>query len=194
MRQLVLISAAGAAALLAAGAVAQTTGVTTRTLSTIDWPRAEEDASAAGLASARPSSGLGLQSFGGARAAGATNLQIPLLMPQSIVDASSDGLLEAPLELIARTNDYSAEARWNGRSYQIDGTRVVFELADAPGEPEAPDSDVFVEVSDYGVNASFERYGANYSITIYCDEPLSDPECASEDRVRELAAEMTFTP
>ncbi|MEM9726677.1 MAG: hypothetical protein AAF909_14625 [Pseudomonadota bacterium] len=163
-----------------------------RSLNQVDWAAAQRDAQAAGVAQVAP--GGGLLSFEGTGRASADNLQIPVLIPRSLIEASRDGALDQPMELLARTNDYSVEARIAPNSFLISGTRVVFET-DAEIRRAIPAvEEVYVEPNEYGITASFERYGAVYTIEIFCPLPTADPLCLEETRVRTLAAEMTFAP
>lgn len=166
---------------------------TTRTLAPIDWPTVQRDAAAAGVEGVRPGGG-GLVSFEGSGRASADNLQIPVLLPRSLIDAGRLNQLDAPLELLARTNDYSAEARAAPRSYLIQGTRVIFEIDGEAPPPQNDPGPVNIEQTAYGIEASFARYGVMYSITIHCALPSADPQCNNDARIRELAAEMTFVP
>lgn len=203
-RGIAAIAGAAAAGALAAAALApslaQDGGAeATRGVSTIDWEAARRDAQAQGLDSPRPERAgrSGLLSFGGGAESSARQLLIPLLLPASLTAASRAGETDAPMALTARVDDYSAEVKDTPRSYLIVGQRVFFETEGAgapPAEPQAPvDEDaMFVEQLEYGVELSFERYNAVYSITILCSLPRVDPECAREDRVRELAREMAF--
>lgn len=166
-----------------------------RTLSPIDWPRVQTDAVEAGAPDVGPGGG-GLASFEGSGRSTADNLQVPVLLPGSLISANEEKTLDEPMELLARTNDYSAEAKRAPRSYLIQGTRYVFEAPD--GEDAAPEGDeagpVSVEKSEYGISASFERYGAVYTVEIFCALPSADVECNDEAKIRELVAEMTFVP
>lgn len=197
------LAAGGAALGLSLGAAAglpalgqtqatEETETVTRSLSRIDWRAVQRDAAAEGVENVGP--GGGLVSFEGSGRSSADNLQIPVLLPSSLLEARDAGALDEPMELLARTNDYSAEAKQSPRRYYITGTRVFFE-APPEGDVLRPVSDeIFVEASDYGVTASFERYGVAYTVEIECALPTADPECIGEQKVRQLASEMTFVP
>lgn len=161
-------------------------------LSPIDWNSVEQDAEREGVYTARPQEGATLSTFEGGGAA-FSGLSIPVLLPASLIEAGQLNQLDEPLALVARRHDYSAEAKIAPRSYQITGTRFVFDAPEG-GEPSDAASEVFVEGAVYGIEASFERYGAFYTITIYCADPGRDPVCTEETRVRELAAEMAIAP
>lgn len=170
----------------------------TRTLNPIDWPRVQTQALEAGVEGVGP--GGGLARFEGSSGRSADNLQIPVLLPSSLIAAHEEDRLDQPMELLARTNDYSAEAKLAPRSYLIQGTRFVFEAPEGAAEP-APqvqaaevEDPISIEQNEYGIAASFERYGAIYTIEIFCALPSADVECNEETRVRELVAEMTFVP
>lgn len=171
----------------------------TRTLSPIDWPRVQSEAAEAGAPNVAPGGG-GLASFEGSGRNSADNLQLPVLLPSSLIAANEAGELDEPLELLARTNDFSAEAKRGPRSYLIQGTRYVFQAPEGAAEPapevqaEEASDPVTVEKSEYGISATFQRYGAVYTIEIFCALPPADAECNDEAKVRELAAEMTFVP
>lgn len=192
------VLAAALAALTTPAARAQTAAAgdaetATRTLNRIDWPAARDDAQEAGVDNLAV--GGGLASFAGAGRETADNLQVPVLLPKSLIEANRLNRLDEPMELLARTNDYSAEAKIAPNSFLIQGTRVVFEAPEGSEEDIAPvDDPLFVEQNEYGVTASFERYGAVYTIDIFCPLPTADPLCVDEAKIRELAAEMTFAP
>lgn len=161
-------------------------------LGEIDWEAVERDAAAAGLESGRPQRSDGLTTFedGGAAAA---NLTIPVLLPSSLVAAGRLNQLDQPLELIASRNAYSAEAANAPRSYVVQGTRVFFEDDGAAIDEQAA-ADLSINRLEYGVEVSFERYGAVYTVTIFCADPVRDPECAGDTRIRQLASEMSLAP
>ncbi|MEL6980637.1 MAG: hypothetical protein AAGM38_18495, partial [Pseudomonadota bacterium] len=186
-----------AALILAApvGASAQTqateeTETVTRSLSRIDWRAVQRDAAEAGVDNVAP--GGGLASFEGTGRSTADNLQIPVLLPSSLLAARDAGALDEPFELLARTNDYSAEAKQSPRRYYITGTRVFFESPPGGDALASTSEELLVETSLYGISASFERYGVAYTVEIECDLPTADPECIGEQKVRRLVAEMTF--
>lgn len=187
------IAVCGAAALaLPLAAQAQSTEPTQGDLSPIDWGAVTRDAEEAGVFTADPRQGGTLSTFEGGGAA-FSGLSIPVLLPASLIEAGQLNQLDEPLEVVARRHDYSAEAKIAPRSYQITGTRFVFNAPDDAPVSDTP-SPVFVEQAVYGMEASFERYGAFYTITIYCADPANDPECVDETRVRSLATEMTIAP
>lgn len=164
-----------------------------RKLAPIDWPKAEADAARRGvepLEAGRERAGIFLH-FSPAQLARAENLNIPLLMPKSLIQANRRNQLDEPLTLISDETNYSSEAKLAPRNYVVSGTQVVFEIPGGVKPVEAP-SDVYVEFADWGIEATFERYGALYSIAIYCAAPQSDPECTQEDKVRALAGEMVL--
>lgn len=161
-------------------------------LAPIDWDAVERDAEEAGVFTADPREGATLSTFEGGGAA-FSGLSIPVLLPSSIIEAGQFNQLDEPLEVVARRHDYSAEAKIAPRSYQITGTRFVFDTAEGAVESDEP-SNIFVEQAVYGMEASFERYGAFYTITIYCADPVNDPECVDEARARALAEEMIIAP
>lgn len=186
-----LSAAIAAAAALAAPASAQE-------LSTIDWEAVDRDARAQGLESGRPSRSVGFTSFEGVGDS-ADNLTIPVLLPQPLIEAGRRNQLDQPLELLAGVNNYSAEAQNAPRSYLVQGTRVFFESVPAVGDEGADDpapatQEVVLTRTLYGVEASFERYGAVYSVTIFCADPARDPECAEDSTIRFLAAQMILAP
>lgn len=158
----------------------------------IDWEQVRRDAEAQGLDTGDPREGLGFTSFEGV-GGDVSQLQIPVLLPSSLVEAGRLNQLDEPLQLTASVNTYSAEAVDAPRSYLITGTRVVFD-GEQPPESQETASEVFVDNSVYGIEASFERYGAVYSITIFCADPRNDPECVEEDTIRRLAEEMRLAP
>lgn len=188
------LTAAFSAALLSAaddGARAQD-AVPPGENSEIDWEQVRRDAEAQGLDTGDPREGLGFTSFEGV-GGDASELRIPVLLPSSLIEAGRLNQLDEPLQLTASVNTYSAEAVDAPRSYLITGTRIVFDGV-APAEGQQTSGELFVEISVYGVEASFERYGAVYSITIFCADPRTDPECTEEDTARRLASEMILAP
>lgn len=187
-----VVAAAGLGGMGAPLAIAQQQQAPERSLSEIDWPDAEADAIRDGTEPILPgrADARRLQ-FSARQLQDASDLTIPLLMPRSLLESNRRNQLDEPLSLESALNDYSAEAKLAPRSYLVQGTRVVFETASAvPADP-VP-ADVYVEKTLYGVEATFERYGAVYSITIFCADPEGDPECAEEARVRGLVSDMTL--
>lgn len=163
------------------------------TISSIDWEAARRDAARQGVENPVAGGDDGQLSFGGESDSPTNELAIPLLAPRSLIEASRLGQLDAPMRLIARENDYSLLAENAPRQYQIQGTQIVFRTANSGAvDLSRPPSPPEIEFLEYGVELSFERYGAVYSITIYCAEPRHDPECAEERRVRGFFGEMVF--
>lgn len=177
----------------AAPARAQSEQAPDRKLAPIDWPEAEADAARRPpekIQAGRAPAGVLLQ-FSPAQLARAEGLEIPLLMPKSLLEANRLNQLDEPLTLDSDVNNYTSEAKLAPRSYLVSGTRVVFEIKGGV-KPDPTQSEVSVEVAEWGVEATFERYGALYSISVYCARPQEDPECAKEDKVRALASEMVL--
>lgn len=162
----------------------------TPTIAPVDWEAADDDARAKGLDGARPEqSEAAVAATGGAANAG--SLEVPLLFPTSLVEAGKLGQLDSPLNVIAEQYAYSAEAKAAPRSYVVQGTRFVFEVESINFEQDAlGPEDVDVETMEYGVEATFERYGVYYSVAIFCADPVGDAQCADEETVRRLASEM----
>lgn len=191
----------GAAAFIALGAVCaaqaqqENAAPTLRpAIAAVNWEEADQDAQALGITDARPASSRTIVAATGGRAT-AEGLWMPLLLPQSLIDAGRLGQLDEPLRLNAATFNYTAEAKAAPRSYLVQGTRYIFEIDDVTFEEEPTAiGDIFVERLEYGIEASFERYGVMYSITIFCADPAGDEECAEEAMVRRLASEMALIP
>jgi len=49
-----------------------------------------------------------------------------------------------------------------------------------------------VSATEFGQVASFNRYGAAYSVTLECDDPQTDPRCADDVLVRRLARSLVI--
>ncbi|MCI4663701.1 MAG: hypothetical protein MRY74_03165 [Neomegalonema sp.] len=155
----------------------------------VDWEAAKRDGAKIGRkADPKESEFAGAVTRGDAKS---FKLEMPLLLPTSLVAAGKEGQLDQPLNITAEKYQYSAGAKAAPRSYLIQGTRFIFEVASIPDDekPLEP-GDIAVEKLEYGIEASFPRYGVMYSIAIFCDDPVGDAHCAKEDEVRRLAAEM----
>ncbi len=162
-------------------------------IGSVDWEAADADARALGIEGARPAQSPTVTAAVGGRA-NASGLRVPLLLPTSLIEAGRLGQLDEPLRLVAETFSYTAEAKAAPRSYLVQGTRYIFEVDEVEFDATAPVGEVYVERLEYGIEASFERYGVLYSVTIFCADPVGDEECAEEDTVRRLASEMALVP
>lgn len=184
--------AGGLSAIFGDQAETQTTAPTPRpgTLE-VDWGEAERDGASTGR-SARPQETETVDAVTGGDAA-AVELEMPLLMPTSLIEAGRAGQLDQPLKLISEKLYYSAEAKAAPRSYLIQGTRYVFDVdeVDEVGAEIDP-TQASIENLEYGIEATFQKYGVVYSVSIFCADPNNDPQCSEEDTVRRLVSEMTL--
>ncbi len=93
---------------------------------------------------------------------------------------------------------YTASSSASGMSVVITGAGRAFALAPgtARGLPQGelatrvPADGVVIEQTEAGVDASFSRFGASYSVALECAQSHNDPRCRDDAYVRGLVARM----
>lgn len=121
------------------------------------------------------------------------NTRLPVLVPNmGILSASPP----PTVLLFPRTDFYTLSISGDGLIIEVFGTRLAHAVA-----PDAltarqlratgPDA-LRVSATEFGQVASFNRYGAAYSVTLECDNPQTDPRCADDVLVRRLARSLVI--
>ena len=92
---------------------------------------------------------------------------------------------------------YTASFHLEGAMVEITGTRRI--LTRLPGDTRARRLAVQLESAqglitqtESGIEMSFQRYGAAYSIAVTCDQPRLDPRCQEEDFIRSLRQSLVI--
>lgn len=152
----------------------------------VDWDAARIDAE---VQAADPANPVALRPVN-ARAADLDQVTLPVLLPARDVVA----LNGATTRLFTRANFYTASVIGNGVLIEVFGTRQHHALPPDPATErriaEARDADGYLLTQGEGSwEAAFNRYGAAYSVTVECADPLAAP-CANGDYARALAAAL----
>ena len=124
-------------------------------------------------------------SFISANAPAINSVQIPVLLP-------GDPDLAPNLRIFPNGPFYTVSSKSNGMSFVLTGAGRAFPLSPAaaknlPGGTLAsriPPDGIVIDGSEAGLNASFNRFGASYSISLECASPLADPRCTNPAYIR----------
>jgi hypothetical protein len=140
----------------------------------IDWDGARRDARS------RPSGPVGtlIDAFAAANREKIAAVTIPVLLP-------GDADLLRDLEIFPNGAFYSASSSSRGMGLLITGSGRS--LAAAAGH--SPAQGIDVERSESGVEASFLRYGASYSVGLDCRRP-EDERCSGPAYLRGLVSRL----
>lgn len=122
-----------------------------------------------------------------------TETRLPVLMPT--LEALDLGGTPRVL-LFPRENFYTLSVRGPRILIEVFGTRLAHTEAPDPASlrrlrARGP-SGLDITRTEYGVEVNFSRYGAAYSVTVECDNPLSDPRCTGPDYARRIAETMVI--
>jgi hypothetical protein len=185
----VLVVAAGLACLsLAAsihggkGAAAAAAAAAPPAAATIDWPAARRqarlDADGAGARYAGMLAGVRRKM---------STIAIPVLLP-------AEAELASDLELFPNGAFYSASCSYEGMSVLVTGSGRAFAVSpraarEAGGLPSPSPDGVSVTPTESGLEASFSRFGASYSVALDCRRP-GDRRCAAPGYLRGLVSRM----
>ena len=123
--------------------------------------------------------------FISANAAAINSVQIPVLLP-------GDPDLAANLRIFPNGPFYTVSSKSAGMSFVLMGSGRAFPVAPgtAKGLPggglagRIPADGIVIDGSEAGISASFNRFGASYSISLECASPLADPRCTSPAYIR----------
>jgi hypothetical protein len=115
---------------------------------------------------------------------------VPVLLP-------TEPPLAAHLRIFTRPRHYAASSESNGMSFHMTGHGQAFDLGQKtlrrlPGaalRARIPADGVVIERTEAGVDASFSRYGAAYSVSLECADP-ADRRCADEAFIRGMIARL----
>lgn len=126
-------------------------------------------------------------------AAEVVNTRLPVLMPT--IEALQLG--DSPrTRLFPRENFYTLSIRGPRILIEVFGTRLAHaEAPDARSQRQLRASasrDYDLTRTEYGLEINFNRYGAAYSITIECDNPLSDVRCREPNYGRRIAETLVI--
>lgn len=130
--------------------------------------------------------------FISANAAAINSVQIPVLLP-------GDPDLAANLRIFPNGAFYTVSSKSNGMAFVLTGAGRAFPLPpgaakDLPGGTLAgriPADGIVIDGSEAGINASFNRFGAAYSISLECASPESDSRCTQPAYIRGVIARLT---
>ena len=130
--------------------------------------------------------------FISANAAAINSVQIPVLLP-------GDPDLAANLRIFPNGPFYTVSSKSPGMALVLIGSGRAFPLS--PGAAKAlpgaslagriPADGIVIDGSESGISASFNRFGASYSISLECALPMIDPRCTSPAYIRGVIARLT---
>ncbi len=127
---------------------------------------------------------------------GAINrIAIPVLLP-------GDPDLAAGLRIFPNGAFYTVSSTSNGMSFVLTGAGRTYPLPPATArglkgglQSRIPADGIVIEQTEGGLDASFIRFGAAYSIALECANTLGDPRCTDPAYVRQVIARlMVVTP
>jgi hypothetical protein len=136
--------------------------------------------------------GRGVNSkFISANAPAINSIQIPVLLP-------GDPDLAPGLRIFPNGPFYTASSKSNGMSFVLMGSGRAFPVSPgaAKGLPggslagRIPADGIVIDGSEAGINASFNRFGAAYSISLECANPKTDPRCNNPAYIRGLIGRL----
>ena len=126
-------------------------------------------------------------------AAAINSIQIPVLLP-------GEPDLAANLRVFPNGPFYTASSKSAGMSFVLTGAGRAFPLPPgaAKGLPggslagRIPPDGIVIDGSEAGISASFNRYGAAYSILLECASPLADSRCTSAAYIRGVIGRLVM--
>ena len=191
---LTVVAGAGALAIAAsaqqqrqlAAAVAPPSPAQSRPMA-IDWGAAQKEARSGVTERGRALNAK----FIAANRAEIAKVAIPVLLP-------GDPDLAQNLRIFGNGAYYTASTSSNGMSCVLTGSgrafplspRTVRALPRAGLADRIPADGVAIEGTEGGLDASFSRFGASYSISLECRTP-TDPRCNDQSYVRGVIARLT---
>jgi hypothetical protein len=121
------------------------------------------------------------------RAGMAARLTLPLVLP------GEEALFEKLRLYTTHDHQYAATAAEDGALIELMGSRISAVAPAEAAEALAPlrlSADrargYRIERTDYGVDITFNRFGAVYNISILCDNPYKDDRCTKDDYAVQL--------
>ena len=127
---------------------------------------------------------------------GAINrIAIPVLLP-------GDPDLAAGMRIFPNGAFYTVSSTANGMSFVLTGAGRTYPLPPATArglkgglQSRVPADGIVIEQTEGGLDASFIRFGAAYSISLECANTLGDPRCNNTAYIRQVIARlMVVTP
>jgi hypothetical protein len=110
-------------------------------------------------------------------------ISIPVLLP-------SDPDLSADLRIFGSGTSYSASSKVGDMSFILTGSARAFPVPARPARPlQIPADGILIGRSEVGLDASFMRFGATYSIEMECREG-ADRRCADEAYLRGVISRL----
>jgi hypothetical protein len=129
--------------------------------------------------------------FIAANRAAIDQVNIPVLLP-------GDPELGSSLRIFPNGAFYTVSASASGMSFVMTGAGRAFPLAPSTakalpkGELAArmPGDGIVIEQTEAGVDASFSRYGATYSISLECAQSHNDSRCKDDSYIRAMIGRL----
>lgn len=119
-------------------------------------------------------------------------ITIPVLLP-------SEPALAEHLRIFPNEAHYAVSSTGQGgMAFHMTGHGKAFDLMPAAVRrlPHAdlrariPGDGIVIEHTEFGLDASFNRFGAAYSISLECADPVGDKRCADDAFIRGLVARL----
>jgi hypothetical protein len=122
--------------------------------------------------------------FISANAAAINQITIPVLLP-------IEPDLAPGLRIFPNGPFYTVSSKSNGMSFVLTGSGRAFPVNSKSAHPLViPPDGIVIDGAEGGMNASFNRFGASYSISLECASPTSDPRCTNPAYVRGVIARL----
>ncbi len=129
--------------------------------------------------------------FISANAAAINSVSIPVLLP-------GDPDLTPSLRIFPNGAFYTVSAKWAGMALVLTGAGRAFPLPPGaaqhlPGgdlKSRIPADGIVIDGAEGGLNASFSRFGASYSISLECASQSADSRCNDPAYVRGLIGRL----
>ncbi len=133
--------------------------------------------------------------FIAANRGGINSVTIPVLLP-------GEPDLAPGLRFFPNGDFYTVSSSSNGMSFVLSGAGRAFPLppATARGLPNGslksriPADGIVIEQTEAGIDASFNRYGAAYSIALECAKSHDDPRCKDAVYLRGVISRLVVVP
>lgn len=124
--------------------------------------------------------------------------RLPLLIPRINEAYTSPPEFEGAergLFLFVHPNFYNATFYIEGAMVELMGTRVVHARLPATAQSQRVgillnSENGFVTRTESGIEMSFDRYGASYTISLSCDDVEGDPRCLEPSFVQSIARSL----
>lgn len=122
---------------------------------------------------------------------------LPILLPETENAFTGQDETERGLLLFPRDHAYTATYHYDGKMFEVSGSRVVAAEIDDPRAVRLwqalreADGLTFTG-TETGLSAGFTRYGAAYDIQMHCADPQADPACRDPETVRSVARSLVI--